>query len=75
MRKVRKLARIDLMCSSIEPFWVLRFELGGIEPPLIGGNIEPSQNRREPFCNVPALVTADHASGPVDECQVRLEVE
>jgi hypothetical protein len=52
-----------------------RFELRGIDAPLIRCDLQPCEDRWQRFVDVPALVTADDAAGPVHQSQVFLETE
>ena len=51
------------------------FELRSIDTPLIRCDLQPCEDRWQRFVDVPALVTADDAAGPVHQSQVFLEIE
>jgi hypothetical protein len=61
-----KLTRIELRDDSIESPGVNSFELRGIDAPLIPCDLQPCEDLWQRFVDVPALVTADDATGPVN---------
>ena len=72
---MRKLSRIELQGDSIESFGMNGFELRGIYSPLIRCDLQPGEDRWQCVFYVAALVAAYDAAGPVNQCQVFLEIE
>ena len=51
------------------------FELCGIDAPLIEGYLQPVEDGWHCMVDVSAFIAANKSAGPVDQCQVFLEVE
>ena len=60
--------------ESIESPGMNGFELRGIDAPLIRRDLQPCEYWWQRFVDVPTLVTADDAAGPVHQGQVFLEI-
>ena len=72
---MRRLSRIELRGESIESFGMIGFELRGIDAPLIQCNLQSIEDGWQCVVDVAALVAANDAAGPVNQCQVFLEVD
>ena len=70
-----KLSRIELWRESIESFWMYGFELRGIDAPLIRCDLQSREHWGQVTTGVPSLVATDDTAGPVNQCQVLLEIE
>lgn len=70
-----ELSRAELWGESIESLAMNGFELCGIDAPLVRCDLQAFEDWWHCVVDVPALVAADDAAGPVHQGQVFLEVE
>lgn len=61
---------IEVGDHSIESPGVDGFESRGIDSPLLGRNLQPSQYRRQVGADEAPLVATNSPAGPVDQLQI-----
>lgn len=69
------LSRVKLRGDFIEPPGMYRFELGGIDTPLIDCDPQSFENGRQGLVDISAFIATNDLTGPVDQSQIFLETE